>query len=643
MQQQQFLHVLSPDDAINAWKRTVRLPQRPAEDVSLGEAWGRIAAADVVAPNNVPVFDRSRVDGFAVDAQSTFGAEEDSPVRLLLSPVSIPAGIAPDASLSPDTAMAIATGGAVPRGANAVVMVEDTHIERSHVVITRAAVPGNHIGLAGGDLTQGELIVAAGTRLSARETGMLAACGIDEIACRARFRVAVLSTGDEIVQPGQPLALGQVHDVNGVLITDALREMGAHGHYLGVVGDDEAALRSALHDATTRFDAVLLSGGTSKGEGDLTYRMVAELGTLAAHGVALKPGKPLCLATVEGKPVAILPGFPTSAIFTFHTIVAPVLTWCMGSHQARAHTAMATLTSHLQSVVGRAHCQLVTLLSRGDDMLAVPLAKGSGAVTAFARAEGFVEIPLEQEYLEAGTRVRVTLTGMTAAAPDLTIAGSHCLGVEAICKHLRTQADERLTIKTMTLGSRGGLAIIADGGCDLAPIHLFDPDKNAWNAPFLPNGTQLLRGYNRAQVIAYRAEHKDLFERGDADDDLARAFETGGLRFANRNPGSGTRALIDEFVINLEVDQTAVPGWESAYRSHTAVAGAIASGRADFGVCLVSAAEAQGLRSIAWRSEQLDFAVLSSAWETRGVRAFRRALGDEQVVASLRALACEPQ
>ncbi len=642
MHQQQFLHVLRPDDAINAWKRAVRHPLRPAEVVSLEDAWGRIAAADVVAPNNVPVFDRSRVDGFAVDAQSTFGAEEGTPVRLPLSPVSIPAGIAPDASLSPATAMAIATGGAIPRGANAVVMVEDTHIEESHVVITRAAVPGNHIGLAGGDLTQGELIVAAGNRLSARETGMLAACGIDKVACRARFRVAVLSTGDEIVPPGQPLALGQVHDVNGVLLADALREMGAYGHYLGVVGDDEAALRTALHDATARFDAVLLSGGTSKGEGDLTYRMVEELGSIAAHGVALKPGKPLCLATVEGKPVAILPGFPTSAIFTFHTIVAPVLTWCMGSHQARAHTVMATLTSHLQSVVGRAHCQLVTLLSRGDDMLAVPLAKGSGAVTAFARAEGFVEIPLAQEYLEAGTRVRVTLTGMTAAAPDLTIAGSHCLGVESICKHLRSQ-DSPLTIKTMTLGSRGGLAMIADGGCDLAPIHLLDPDKNEWNVPFLPNGTRLLRGYNRAQVIAYRAEHKDHFECSDTDDDLARAFATGGLRFANRNPGSGTRALIDEFLSNREVDQTAVPGWESAYRSHTAVAGAVASGRADFGVCLVSAAEAQGLKSIAWRSEQLDFAVLLSAWDTRGVRAFRRALGDEQVVASLRALACEPQ
>ena len=626
-----------------AWKRSLCRRKEQRDAVALGDAWGRVVAEDVLAPRNVPAFDRSRVDGFAVHAKDTFGAEESTPIRLPLSPVSIPAGIAPDASLVRGEAMAIATGGAIPRGANAVVMVEDTSIQSGHVVIRRASVPGAHIGLAGGDLTRGELVVAQGTRLSARETGMLAACGLADVMCLAPYRVAVLSTGDEIVVPGQPLTLGQVHDVNGVLITDALREMGAMGTALGVVGDNETLLRDALKAALSTYDAVLLSGGTSKGEGDLTYRVVESLGEVAAHGLALKPGKPLCLAAVEEKPVAILPGFPTSAIFTFHTVVAPVLSWCMGSRHARPHTVTATLSTHLRSVVGRAHCQLVTLLPRAGELLAVPLAKGSGAVTAFARAEGFVEIPQHQEYVEAGTRVTVTLTGMFATAPELTIAGSHCLGVEAICAHLRANDDEAITTKTMTLGSRGGLAMIAERGCDIAPTHLLDPATNTWNAPFVPENCRLLQGYKRAQVIAFRPEHAAQFASDEVDRDLKRAFANGSLRLANRNPGSGTRALIDAFLAEHSVAGSDAPGWSSAYRSHTAVAGAISSGRADFGVCLSSAAEALGLHTRPWRNEQLDFAVRNDAWDEPGVAAFREALSNEHVMASLIKLGCKPR
>jgi len=636
VKQEQFLDVATLPDARARWRAALDLSRRPTELVPLAEALGRVLADDLVAPGDVPAFDRSNVDGFAVRASDTFGASEREPVQLRLAGPPIDAGSAPEGELGVGEARVLATGGMVPRGADAVVMVEDTELGGSEqgdaegfdtVAIHRPVAPGGRISHAGSDIARGEVILRAGTTLSARETGTMAACGIDTVPCVGTLRVAVISTGNEIVAPGEALPPGHVHDANATLLADTLREMGAEPTVLGIAGDDETALREILEQAR-RFDATLLSGGTSKGGGDLSYRVLATLATTIVHGVALKPGKPLCLSVWDGKPVVVLPGFPTSAIFTFHAVVAPVLRELMGRPERERTFVRAVLPRHVSSERGRHEFQLVNLIRGREGWLAFPLGKGSGSITTFARADGFLEVPADGEYLEEGEGVDITLLGRDVRPADLVIVGSHCPGVDRILSHLAAQSVEghRFDAKVLATGSRGGIEAAAAGACDIAPIHLLDPETEAWNLPFAPAGVRVLKGYTRRQGLAYRKDQRERFEHGEAEDALRAALGDPSLRIANRNRSSGTFLLL----ARLPHDPPP-PGWHGSYRSHTAVAAAIAQGRADYGVCIEHAAEAAGLRWRPWQDEQLDFLVPEERWDLPPVAAFRAALDEAPV------------
>jgi len=648
VKQEQFLEVVSMEEARTRWHAALDLSARPVEYVPLDDALGRVLGEDVRATGDVPAFDRSNVDGFAVRATDTFGASERHPVRMPLGGAPIDAGHAPAGTLPEGAARAIATGGVVPRGANAIVMVEDTEFEDAPledtgaedgvVLVHKPVAPGGRISPAGSDIARGEMVLRRGTHLSARETGTLAACGIATVPCVARLRVAVISTGDEIVAPGVPLRTGQVHDANATLIADALREMGAQPVVLGIVPDDEAFLR-AVFERAKDCDATLLSGGTSKGGGDLSYRVLEKLAPPVVHGVALKPGKPICLSAWARRPVAILPGFPTSAIFTFHALVAPVLRKLMGLRERDAARVHARLPRHMRSDVGRREFTLVNLLRGRDGLLAFPLGKGSGSVTTFARADGFFEVPAAVEYVEEGEAVEVTLLGRDVHPADLVVVGSHCVGLDHVLDHVIGSGH---AVKVLSTGSRGGVDAAEQGACDVAPIHLYDAERKTWNEPFAPPGARLLRGYVRRQGLAYRSEQAPRMEDGEVGALVAALAGDGSLHLANRNPGSGTRILVDELLDAGADGFRAPPGCATAYRSHTAVAAAIAQGRADYGICLEQAAHAAGLRWRPWREEHYDFLVPGGRWDTPGTRAFRAALEDEGVRARLREAGFRP-
>ena len=299
--QEQFLTVIDRDEADRRFRAHLDLSPLEPETVPLAEAHGRVLAADVRAPVDVPGFDRSNVDGFALRAEDTFGVAEDRPVSLVLNPVPVGAGVPPAVAVGAGEAVAVATGAVVPRGASAVVMIEHTDVRDDRLVLTRPAAPGANITFAGTDIGRGETVLFRGCVLTARETGVLAALGIDRVAVVRRPRVGVISTGDELRAPGEALPTGYVYDSNATVLADALRELGCEPVALGIVPDDVARLREVFARAVAECDAVLLSGGTSKGAGDVSYRVVAEFGPpgIIAHGVALKPGKPLCLAAVR--------------------------------------------------------------------------------------------------------------------------------------------------------------------------------------------------------------------------------------------------------------------------------------------------------------------------------------------------------
>lgn len=616
--QSQFLHVLTRDEAELRFRAHLSLGPLGEENVPLHAALQRVLSRDVSATIDVPGFDRSNVDGFAVQAGDTWGAMEEQAHVLALNDEMLAPGVVPQREVRTGMATAIATGGMLPRGADAVVMVEHTDIVDEGVEVRRAATAGENVSYAGTDIARGECVLRAGQWLTSREIGVLAALGLAEVPVYRQPRVAIFSTGNEIVAPGAPLPIGAVYDSNAAIISAAVQELGGEPVRLGVIPDDEAALRAALTRGL-ECDAVVFSGGTSKGEGDLSYRIVAALQDpgVVAHGVALKPGKPVCLAVTGGKPVVILPGFPTSAVFTFHEFLAPVIRAFAGRPPQRSQQVSATLPMRINSERGRTEYLLVGLVPTDTGLAAYPMGKGSGSVTTFSSADGFITIGQHTEILEAGAAVQVQRLGQGVDAADLIIIGSHCVGLDWLCGELTRQG---LRIKTMSVGSTGGLTAAKRGECDIAGIHLMDPATGEYNTPFLTPGLTLVPGYGRMQGIVYRPGDA-RFEGQDARSAMANALQDARCAMVNRNAGSGTRILIDRL---LQGQRPA--GYGVQTKSHNAVAVAVAQQRADWGLAIDTVARQYGLGFIPVQEERYDFVLPQERVNRDAVQAFVRVL-----------------
>ena len=628
--QSQFLQVVTRDQAEQRFREHLTLAPLGSETVALHATLGRVLAEDVVAPIDVPGFDRSNVDGFAVQAADTWGAMEEQARTLALAGSTLAPGIVPRHTVAAGQATPIATGGMLPRGADAVVMVEHTETEEGRLQIVHSVTAGENVSYAGSDIARGETVLRAGQALSSREIGVLAALGLAEVRVYRKPRVAIFSTGNEIVAPGAPLPTGAVYDSNAAIISAAVEELGGEPVRLGVIPDDEAALSAALAQGLA-CDAVVFSGGTSKGEGDLSYRIVAALQNpgVVAHGVALKPGKPVCLAVTQGKPVVILPGFPTSAVFTFHEFLAPVIRAYAGlPPEQRKHLA-ATLPMRVNSERGRTEYLLVGLVPTDDGLAAYPMGKGSGSVTTFSGADGFITIGQHTEILDAGAPVQVQLLGQGLDAADLILIGSHCVGLDWLAGALIRKG---IRIKTMSVGSTGGLMAAKRGECDIAGIHLMDPATGIYNQPLLTPALELVPGYARMQGIVFRPGDA-RFEGRDAGAALAAATADPGCTMVNRNAGSGTRILIDRLL-----EGTRPPGYGLQTKSHNAVAVAVAQQRADWGLAIDTVARQYGLGFIPVQEERYDFVVPRARRERAPVQAFVQLLQSDAAQEALRRL-----
>jgi putative molybdopterin biosynthesis protein len=637
--QEQFLEVVSAAEARHRFDARVDHAPCGSETVPLAAALSRVIASDVIAPVDAPPFDRANVDGFAVRAVDTAGASPSAPKRFALNAEVIACGIAPGIEVAPGTATTIATGGVIPRGADAVVMIEHTELieddAATAIDVHRAAASGQFISYAGSDIARGETLLRRGTEIGSREIGMLAACGFAGVEVIRRPRVAVLSTGDELVEPGRPLRPGGVYDSNGAIIAAAVAEAGGEAVAFGAVLDDEAALERAMRQALDSCDIVVLSGGTSKGAGDLSHRVVSRLGSpgILVHGVALKPGKPLCLAVIGDKPLVVLPGFPTSAIFTFHAFVAPIIRARAGLPAEAARTVTARVPVRVSSELGREEFVLVSLVAAQDGLIAFPIGKGSGAVTAFSQADGFLAIDALASALDAETEAEVTLIGQAEHAPDLVVMGSHDVALDVVVGAL---AERGLRARTIAVGSLGGVNAASRGECDIAPVHLVDPATGIYNKHLLEPGLALIPGWRRMQGFVFRSGDV-RFAGLSAEAALQAALADPAILMVNRNAGSGTRVLIDSLLRSVKP-----AGYANQPRSHNAVAAAVAQHRADWGVAIEPVARLYGLGFLPIAPEHYDFLLVEARRQRPAVQAFLEALRDEATRERIRALGMEP-
>jgi putative molybdopterin biosynthesis protein len=379
----------------------------------------------------------------------------------------------------------------------------------------------------------------------------------------------------------------------------------------------------------------VLSGGTSKGAGDLSHRVVSQLGKpgILVHGVALKPGKPLCLAVVGGKPIAVLPGFPTSAIFTFHAFVAPVIRARAGLPPEAAKFVEARVPMRIASEMGRKEFVLVSLVAGERGAVAFPSAKGSGAVTSFSQADGFIEIDALAGSLDADSAARITLIGEAARAPDVVIMGSHDIALDAVVSAL---AERGFSARTIAVGSQGGVAAAERGQCDVAPVHLIDPASGEYNKHLLSPGLSLVKGWQRMQGVLFRPSDK-RFEGRSAADAVKVALADPSCLMVNRNAGAGTRVLIDQLLAGARP-----PGYANQPRSHNAVAAAVAQARADWGVAIEPVARMYGLGFLPLAPEHYDFLLVEGRRGRPAVQAFLASLHDRRTKDRIRALGMQP-
>ncbi len=615
----------------------------PNEEIVIENSMDRLLAEDIISTVDVPSFDRATMDGYAVKAQDTFGADETRP-RVLKVVGRLEPGKLPSFTLSRCETSEIATGATLPIGANAVVMVEYTRTSGQTVEIFRSVTPGENVMAAGSDIMAGELVLRRGQLITSREVGVLAAVGKRNVKVLGSPKVAIISTGNELVAPGSPLTGAKIYDINASALAAAVLEAGGTPIILGIASDNEQAISSALGEALKGADIVLTSGSTSAGRRDLLPRIISSIknSSVIVDGLAVKPGKPALAALVGGKPMFALPGNPTSALMVFHEIVKPTIGRLAGRYLNGDKPVMeASLALKTFSARGRQELLPVHMVTdESGRHLAYPILSGSGAITSFALADGFIRIAADRDVLNEGEKVKVHLFSPNIRIPDLVIIGSHCVGIDIILR-MMSKHEHHTKTKVINVGSLGGLNALRRGETDLAGIHLLDEESGDYNIPFiekfsLRDKTVLIRGYSREQgFIAAKGNPKGVYSFRD--------LLQPGINFINRNVGSGTRILIDmnlapiakQKQISLEQLAGQIQGYDVEAKSHSTVASAILQGRADVGFGIRTVAVQNDLTFVPHSLERFDFAISKNRMHKDSVRSFIDVLRTEEFKLSL--------
>jgi putative molybdopterin biosynthesis protein len=516
--------------------------------------------------------------------------------------------------LAPGSYEVVDTGDPMPDGLDAVVMREQVHyVDRpeGRAAEILAAVPPYHdVRSIGEDISAGELLLPDGHRLRPVDVAAAAAAGATEVVVRRKARVVVVPTGDEIVPVGSPPRRGEVLDTNSLMLVAQARELGCEARASPVVRDVVEEISDAVRAAAAEADLVLVVAGSSAGRDDYTARVVAELGELAVHGVAVRPGHPVVLGTVDATPVIGVPGYPVSAALTFDIFAVPLLASLEAVAPVRRPAVPARLARKLPSVVGMDDWVRVRLGAVAGQIVASPLPRGAGVLTSMVRADGLLRVPAGVEGHHAGDQVSVELLRpRDQIERTIVVIGSHDLVIDLAASALRA-VDPSLTLVSTNVGSLGGLVAVRDGLCHLAGSHLLHPDSGEYTLPYLDEmmsdrSLAVVRLVHRDQglIVAPGNPHGITGLADVVDRDLT---------YVNRQRGAGTRVLLDQELRLLGAEPSSLEGYRREEPTHLAVAAAVSSGRADCGLGILAAARAFSLDFVPVAREPFDLVLDTS-------------------------------
>jgi putative molybdopterin biosynthesis protein len=601
-------------DARELFLSTVDPSRLGSHEISVEDALDRVTAEPIFAKISSPHYHASAMDGICVRAEDTFGATEFAAKKLKLTDVDAPGAF---------VFKYIDTGNALPRWANAVVMIEKVHqIDNDTVEIFESVAPWNHVRLVGEDVVATELLLARSHRLRPYDLGALLAAGHTSVRVKSRPKIGIIPTGDELIQPGEQPTPGAVIEFNSTVLAAFIYEWGGTPVKYPRAKDDYAMLKQAVRQATEECDLVTIIAGSSAGEHDLTAEVVAESGELLAHGIDVMPGKPAVLGRVQSKPLIGVPGYPVSAIVIAREILRPAIEKFLGAVAPVSPTVRAAVPKKIASHLGLEEFIRVTLGRVEKKLIAVPLARGAGVITTMVRADGLLRIPSLVEGLNSGDEADVELLRPIAEVENTILCtGSHDLAIAVLEDQLKQRHPE-LKIAASNVGSLGGLLALGRGETHIAGTHLLDPESGRYNVPdikkTIPNvRLELIHLAQREQgILVGRSNPKSI----NSLKDLANA----GIRFVNRQLGSGTRILLDHELKKLGIDPATIAGYEREEFTHMAVGVAVASGLADAALGVRAAATALGLDFIPVANEEYDLLVSRPFFDSeRGAKLIR--------------------
>jgi molybdenum cofactor synthesis domain-containing protein len=544
------------------------------EMVALAEANGRVLTERIDAALDVPGFDRSALDGYALRARETFGASEGDPASFAVVGT-VEAGERPAVEIDSGEAVEIATGAVMPDDADAMVAVERTDEKDDELLVRTSVTPGENVMPAGADIAAGERALGPGTRLTAREIGLLSALGVGEVPVRAKPRVGIVSTGDELVRPGEAVdsERGQIYDVNSYTTAAGVREAGGEPVIYPHAGDDMTEMERVLREAANDCDLVLSSGSTSASAVDVVYRVIDEQGELLLHGVAIKPGKPMLIGRLDEAAYIGLPGYPVSALSIFRTFVAPAIRRAAGLAESETATVEGRMSTQERHEEGRRRLMPVGLVADSEGLLVYPVDKGSGATTSLVEADGIVEVPADVNYLDAGEQVTVQLFSPDVRPPTVFGVGED----DPLFSKLLDRLDRP---RYLAQGSRGGGRWLRDGVADFAVSSVADEtgvDRGGWTREWglvVPAGNP-----EGVEGLA------DLVDRD--------------LRFVNRPTESGLRTSLANALADLADERgverhdlvAEIDGFDLTLQAHESPARRVLADDRDAGLGLRATAE----------------------------------------------------